>query len=205
MELIKLHKSVILIDSDFLIKEMKMCYGFYSKRYPEKHFNKIDIMDILRLIALPSGLLQDGNSVDVIFFYNLDNSELPHMNAPSNLFEFSDFHSHPVVNTIQGCRFELHSFFADPEAEYEEQYYEEFDQILRQVGVMENVSKLCLIADNAWHNMTIEQLVRKTDLTIISFRSRNPEMDIDYNTPQFRYVNIEYTIAASMGLTLSEW
>ena len=77
MTLPKLNKSVIVFDTEFLIKSIKNNHDFYAGEYPGHTFKDINILNIIRSIALTSDAISGEEIVYVIFFYKLNNSQIP--------------------------------------------------------------------------------------------------------------------------------
>ena len=204
MKLPKLHESVILIDAEFLIKKIKENYDFYSDLYSDREFKEIQLTDIINIVASTSRIINPNDSVSVIILYKLGNEILPCTSEPNDLFVFNDYVNNPMRCTINECRFDFASFFANPESTSEFAFHEEFNSLLEQIAYDEYTFSISIIADNESCNYHLEELNEAVDKSFYIFRGTDYEIGIG-NSEKFNYVNFDYVVAMCMGLEQSEW
>ena len=177
MKLPKLNQSVILINTEFLIKMIKDGVDFYSGLYPGRSFPLINVGDIIYRIATNSRITHDTDPIIVIFLYKLDNKILPHVNYPNNLFVFSDIVNKSFFMNAGTNVFHFVSYFADPEEL--ESFDVEFSDLFRQVAYDKNVFNISIVADNDMMNYYLERFVDELDKSLFVYRSLDPEIGID--------------------------
>ena len=204
MKLPQLHESVILIDSEFLISKINECYDFYSDLYPDREFPKLELSDVIDSIASTSKITNGSDEINVLFLYRINNDALPYTSEPNNLFLFNDFTNKPITCTINNCRYDVASFYSDPETDDDFEYMEEFSQLLRQISYDDATFNICLVADNNYYNYFLETFEEMLDKAFFVFRGTDYEIGID-QSPKFHYVNFDYVLASCMGLKQSEW
>ena len=203
MTLTKLNKSVIVFDTEFLIKSIKNNHDFYAGEYPGHTFKDINILNIIRSIALTSDAISGEEIVYVIFFYKLNNSQIPFSSEPNDVFIFNDFVNRPLGCKMEDCIFHFASFYADPEANQDWQYKEEFCQLLKSISSKQATSNISIVADDTFFEDTLQELDYLYNKKFIIYRSTDTEM-YHPEPPKFWNVNFDYIIANEMGVQEDE-
>lgn len=194
MKLWPLHKTVILIDTDFLNEKLSENIRFYQNLYRDKSFHKISLENLLYNFVVNARIDEPGNTIDVLFAYTLSNSSLQRC-EPDDVFGFIDARN---INfqTDKGT-LRIRSFFADED----ETCTQHFLNMLTSIYHNPDVSRIVMIADNDELNYELEYMIRsdaKKDLFMIK-NYHNSCIDV-----LVKYVNIDYPIAYAMGLNDGE-
>jgi len=193
MKLGPLHQTVILIDTEYLNSRIADNLEFYSKLYPEREFQEINLADLLYQFVINARIEESGQMVDVLFAYRPSQSELTFC-EPSNVFSFIDIHKITAV-TDKGT-LSVRSFFADEN----ETCIQHFINMLEMVYNDKNVSRIVMIADNEELNPLLEIIYEQAEKSLFMIKdSQLSQIDIP-----IKYVKIDYPIAFSLGLNLSE-
>jgi hypothetical protein len=189
-----LNETVILIDTDFLNERISHNLTFYKELYPNKNFQKINLVDLLYKFALNAWVEEAGHKVDILFAYTLDNNLLINC-EPNNLFSFID--SKQVQMETDKGTFLIRSFFGNED----ETCSEHFISMLRMVNNSSSVSRIIMVADNPELNFQLEMLVEEKEKSLLILKKHHLETEIDVD---IKNVNIDYPIAYALGLNNSE-
>ena len=204
MKLPELSKSVIVIDTNFLIQIIRNNHDFYSKEYPNHKFNKINILKVIQSIALTSRAIKEENeTISVIFFFMLNNSKLPLTSEPNDVHIFNDFVNRPLMCQIDNCIFNFSSFYADPESNDKQLYNKELGQLLLSIASKEQTSNISIIVDDIFFEDTFLRFNEIFNKKFVIFRSSESEMFLP-DPPKFWNVNLDYIIAREMGVADNE-
>ena len=87
MNLGKLNKTVILIDTDYLNQKIKENIEFYKDLYPDKELNTINLYQLIYKFIVNARVESDERNIDVLFAYRLSDSLLYSTN-PGNVWNF---------------------------------------------------------------------------------------------------------------------
>ena len=191
MKLGELHETVILIDVEFLNEKIFENLSFYQKLYPKKEFQPIDPGDLIFRFAENSRLIDEGQTVNVIFTYSLPTETLSFCSPSHLLYELDNRR----LSTEKGT-FLLKSFFADEG----ESTAEHFINVFQLVCFDKNVRKIVLVEDSPELNDELEKIehLKEWDLFLIkNYYDSNISLPI-------KYVNIDYIIAYALGLNENE-
>lgn len=196
--------AYILIDMKYLNAKIKECYGFYTGLYPEKKFPKFDIRLLLSCFTQTAHLVETGDSINVVFFYNLGDSKIAYSEGPQDVFEYSNYRNPQKLVSNSGSSINLYSFFADPEGD-EFAYDNEFAGYMTEVADKDDAFTVVMCMDNEIHNNMLEEFDSHIEKKFLLFRNYNSDMGLSYYSEKFSYVTVDYAIALCMGLTKGEW
>ena len=87
MNLGKLNKTVILIDTDYLNQKIKENIEFYRDLYPDKELNTLNLYQLIYNFIVNARVESDERNIDVLFAYRLSDSLLYSTN-PGNVWNF---------------------------------------------------------------------------------------------------------------------
>lgn len=200
MSIQPLHPTVILIDKVFLNDSIVKTVEFYKELYPQKHFEEIEIQNLLYQFLRWARVEEEGQVIDVIFAYTWSDSVLAFCKS-CDVFDFIDVHrvSFPTDKGILRVR----SFSADEE--------EGETSILKLIDMLYGtfyskiVSTVILVAEDAELNPILkriyaEQTDGEKEKSLIMIKNRTSDIEV----PAI-WVNIVYPIAEALGLERSEW
>jgi hypothetical protein len=108
MNLGKLNKTVILIDTDYLNQKIKENIEFYRDLYPDKELNTLNLYQLIYNFIVNARVESDERNIDVLFAYRLSDSLLYSTN-PDNVWNFANAEN---LN-IKEFNVTIRSFFAD--------------------------------------------------------------------------------------------
>ena len=215
MKVENLNQTAILIDVDFLCKLIMHNYSFYRDFLPWKELPNLKITDIIRYIAVNGRIHERGHKVDVILYYNPAHRILPFSQKPNNIAQFLDFTKNDYFFETDEGIFYLRSYFSDTatlEWDIEDQdafnykYMEGFRQILNKVVHTDSICHIVLFADNEYLNEDLNSYMK---LGKFFYIERDHSSDTHYDLEiedigKYYYVDANYVIAYSMGLSNSE-
>ena len=87
MNLGKLNKTVILIDTDYLNQKIKENIEFYRDLYPDKELSTLNLYQLIYNFIVNARVESDERNIDVLFAYRLSDSLLYSTN-PDNVWSF---------------------------------------------------------------------------------------------------------------------
>ena len=87
MNLGKLNKTVLLIDTDYLNLKIKENIEFYKDLYPDKELNTLNLYQLIYNFIVNARVESDEKNIDVLFAYRLSDSLLYSTN-PGNVWDF---------------------------------------------------------------------------------------------------------------------
>lgn len=190
-----LNETVILIDTDFLNERISYNLTMYKELYPKKHFDKINLADLLYKFALNARVEESGRNVDILFAYSLSNPYLVHC-VPNNLT--IDISSDGVQMETHIGTFLIRSFFANER----ENCIEHFNTLLCSVDNSSRVSRIIIISDNDFLNEQLRYMEYKKQKSLLMLRNYyDTQIDSDID---IKFVNINYIIAELLGLNRDE-
>ena len=112
MNLGKLNKTVILIDTDYLNQKIKENIEFYRDLYPDKELNTLNLYQLIYNFIVNARVESDERNIDVLFAYRLSDSLLYSTN-PGNVWNFINAEN---LN-IEEFNVTIRSFSADESAD----------------------------------------------------------------------------------------
>ena len=192
MNLGKLNKTVILIDTDFLNQKIKENIEFYSDLYPDKQLNTLNLNQLIYNFILNARVESDEQNIDVLFAYRLSDSLLYSTN-PGNVWDFVNAQN---LN-IEEWNVSIRSFFADED----ESCSEHFIQMLNLIHRNNSVDRIIMVADSVELNDAFRFTPELLEKNLFLFRDDH-NTNIDFS---IYFVNIAYMIAQSLGLDSGEW
>jgi hypothetical protein len=190
-----LSETVILIDKDFLQEEINQTLNFYKTLYPDRIFDKISLTTLLHRIALDARVHEPERKVDVIFAYTLSKPTLDlEYNLPINmLFDINDDGIN--IETEIGV-FNVRAFFAESNESCSSHYL----NLLKKINHNSQVSRIVMVADNTLLNYELKTMYKEEEKSLFLLkRYHNTEIDVP-----IRYIKIDYSIALSLGLSITE-
>ena len=192
MNLGKLNKTVILIDTDFLNQKIKENIEFYSDLYPDKELNTLNLYPLIYYFIVNARVESDEKNIDVLFAYRLSDSLLYSTN-PGNVWNFVNAQN---LN-IEEWNVTIRSFFADED----ESCSEHFINMLNLIHRNNSVDRIIMVADSIELNDAFRFSPELLEKNLFLFRDDH-DTNIDFS---IYFVNIAYTIAQSLGLDRGEW
>ena len=192
MNLGKLNKTVILIDTDFLNQKIKENIEFYSDLYPDKELNTLNLYPLIYYFIVNARVESDEKNIDVLFAYRLSDSLLYSTN-PGNVWDFVNAQN---LN-IEEWNVTIRSFFADEDESCSEHFIHMFNLIHRN----NSVDRIIMVADSVELNDAFRFSPELLEKNLFLFRDDH-DTNIDFS---INFVNIAYMIAQSLGLDRSEW
>ena len=192
MNLGKLNKTVILIDTDYLNQKIKENIEFYRDLYPDKELNTLNLYQLIYNFIVNARVESDERNIDVLFAYRLSDSLLYSTN-PGNVWGFVNAQN---LN-IEEWNVTIRSFFADED----ESCSEHFIQMLNLIHRNNSVDRIIMVADSIELNDAFRFSPELLEKNLFLFRDDH-DTNIDFS---IYFVNIAYTIAQSLGLDRGEW
>ena len=192
MNLGKLNKTVILIDTDYLNQKIKENIEFYSDLYPDKELNTLNLYPLIYYFIVNARVESDEKNIDVLFAYRLSDSLLYSTN-PGNVWDFVNAQN---LN-IEEWNVSIRSFFADED----ESCSEHFINMLNLIHRNNSVDRIIMVADSIELNDAFRFSPELLEKNLFLFRDDH-DTNIDFS---INFVNIAYTIAQSLGLDRGEW
>ena len=192
MNLGKLNKTVILIDTDYLNQKIKENIEFYSDLYPDKELNTLNLYPLIYYFIVNARVESDEKNIDVLFAYRLSDSLLYSTN-PGNVWDFVNAQN---LN-IEEWNVSIRSFFADED----ESCSEHFINMLNLIHRNNSVDRIIMVADSIELNDAFRFSPELLEKNLFLFRDDH-DTNIDFS---INFVNIAYMIAQSLGLDRGEW
>ena len=192
MNLGKLNKTVILIDTDYLNQKIRENIEFYRDLYPDKELNTVDLYQLIYNFILGARVESDEQNIDVLFAYRLSDSLLYSTN-PGNIWSFINAQN---LN-IKEFNVTIRSFFADED----ESCSEHFTIMFKMLHRSNSVGRVIMVADSVELNDALRFTPELLEKNLFLFRDDH-DTNIDFS---IYFVNIAYTIAQSLGLDRGEW
>ena len=192
MNLGKLNKTVILIDTDYLNQKIKENIEFYRDLYPDKELNTLNLYPLIYYFIVNARVESDEKNIDVLFAYRLSDSLLYSTN-PGNVWNFVNAQN---LN-IEEWNVTIRSFFADED----ESCSEHFINMLNLIHRNNSVDRIIMVADSIELNDAFRFSPELLEKNLFLFRDDH-DTNIDFS---INFVNIAYTIAQSLGLDRGEW
>ena len=192
MNLGKLNKTVILIDTDYLNQKIKENIEFYRDLYPDKKLDTVELYQLIYNFILGARVESDEQNIDVLFAYRLSDSLLYSTN-PGNIWSFINAQN---LN-IKEFNVTIRSFFADED----ESCSEHFTIMFKMLHRSNSVDRIIMVADNVELNDAFRFTPELLEKNLFLFRD-NHNTNIDFS---IYFVNIAYIIAQSLGLEKGEW
>ena len=192
MNLGKLNKTVILIDTDYLNQKIKENIEFYRDLYPDKELNTVDLYQLIYNFILGARVESDEQNIDVLFAYRLSDSLL-YSTDPGNVWSFINAQN---LN-IKEFNVTIRSFFADED----ESCSEHFTIMFKMLHRSNSVDRIIMVADNVELNDAFRFTPELLEKNLFLFRDDH-NTNIDFS---IYFVNIAYIIAQSLGLEKGEW
>ena len=192
MNLGKLNKTVILIDTDYLNQKIKENIEFYRDLYPDKELNTLNLYQLIYNFIVNARVESDERNIDVLFAYRLSDSLLYSTN-PGNVWDFVNAQN---LN-IEEWNVSIRSFFADED----ESCSEHFINMLNLIYRNNSVDRVIMVADSKELNNAFQFSPELLEKNLFLFRDDH-DTNIDFS---IYFVNIAYMIAQSLGLDSEEW
>ena len=192
MNLGKLNKTVILIDTDYLNQKIKENIEFYRDLYPDKELNTVDLYQLIYNFILGARVESDDQNIDVLFAYRLSDSLL-YSTDPGNVWNFINAQN---LN-IKEFNVTIRSFFADED----ESCSEHFTIMFKMLHRSNSVDRIIMVADSVELNDAFRFTPELLEKNLFLFRDDH-NTNIDFS---IYFVNIAYIIAQSLGLDKGEW
>ena len=192
MNLGKLNKTVILIDTDYLNQKIIENIEFYRDLYPDKELNTVDLYQLIYNFILGARVESDEQNIDVLFAYRLSDSLL-YSTDPGNVWNFINAQN---LN-IKEFNVTIRSFFADED----ESCSEHFTIMFKMLHRSNSVDRIIMVADNVELNDAFRFTPELLEKNLFLFRDDH-NTNIDFS---IYFVNIAYIIAQSLGLDKGEW
>ena len=192
MNLGKLNKTVILIDTDYLNQKIKENIEFYRDLYPDKELNTINLYQLIYKFIVNARVESDERNIDVLFAYRPSNSFLYSTN-PDNVWNFVNAEN---LN-IEEFNVTIRSFFVDED----ESCSKHFTIMFKMLHRNNSVDRVIMVADSKDLNNAFQLSPELLEKNLFLFRDdHNTNIDCSIN-----FVNIAYMIAQSLGLDRGEW
>ena len=192
MNLGKLNKTVILIDTDYLNQKIRENIEFYRDLYPDKELNTVDLYQLIYNFILGARVESDEQNIDVLFAYRLSDSLL-YSTDPGNVWNFINAQN---LN-IKEFNVTIRSFFADED----ESCSEHFTIMFKMLHRSNSVDRIIMVADSVELNDAFRFTPELLEKNLFLFRDDH-NTNIDFS---IYFVNIAYIIAQSLGLDKGEW
>ena len=192
MNLGKLNKTVILIDTDYLNQKIKENIEFYRDLYPDKELNTVDLYQLIYNFILGARVESDEQNIDVLFAYRLSESLL-YSTDPGNIWSFINAQN----LSIKEFNVTIRSFFADED----ESCSEHFTIMFKMLHSSNSVERVIMVADSVELNDAFRFTPELLEKNLFLFRDDH-NTNIDFS---IYFVNIAYIIAQSLGLDKGEW
>ena len=192
MNLGKLNKTVILIDTDYLNQKIRENIEFYRDLYPDKELNTVDLYQLIYNFILGARVESDEQNIDVLFAYRLSDSLL-YSTDPGNVWNFINAQN---LN-IKEFNVTIRSFFADED----ESCSEHFTIMFKMLHRSNSVGRVIMVADSVELNDAFRFTPELLEKNLFLFRDDH-NTNIDFS---IYFVNIAYIIAQSLGLDKGEW
>jgi len=192
MNLGKLNKTVILIDTDYLNQKIKENIEFYRDLYPDKELNTVDLYQLIYNFILGARVESDEQNIDVLFAYRLSESLL-YSTDPGNIWSFINAQN----LSIKEFNVTIRSFFADED----ESCSEHFTIMFKMLHSSNSVERVIMVADSVELNDAFRFTPELLEKNLFLFRD---DHDTNIDFPIY-FVNIAYMIAQSLGLDKGEW
>lgn len=213
MQVNNLNEVAILIDADFLSRLLINNYGFYRDLYPWKNIPNVNMLRLIDMIASNGNVIEKGCKVDVIFYYNIAHPVMPFVGKYGDLSKFLDFTLRDYHFNTDNADFYIRSYFSDPEIrcndkeDFEREYIEGYRVLLQQITSTKTIRQVVLFADSEYLNDDLELYMELHKILFLIERDHglnshyrlNPQ-----NAGKFYYVNANYVVALSMGITMNE-
>ena len=192
MNLGKLNKTVILIDTDYLNQKIRENIEFYRDLYPDKELNTVGLYQLIYNFILGARVESDEQDIDVLFAYRLSDSLL-YSTDPGNVWNFINAQN---LN-IKEFNVTIRSFFADED----ESCSEHFTIMFKMLHRSNSVDRIIMVADSVELNDAFRFRPELLEKNLFLFRDDH-NTNIDFS---IYFVNIAYIIAQSLGLDKGEW
>mgnify|MGYP006130593445 CR=1 FL=1 len=192
MNLGKLNKTVILIDTDYLNQKIKENIEFYRDLYPEKKLNTLALYELIYNFIINARVESDERNIDVLFAYRLSDSLLYSTN-PCNIWNFINAQN---LN-IKEFNVTIRSFFADED----ESCSKHFTIMFKMIHRSNSVDRVIIVADSVELNNEFHSRPELLEKNLFLFRDDH-DTNIDFS---ISFVNIAYMIAQSLGLDRVEF
>ena len=192
MNLGKLNKTVILIDTDYLNQKIRENIEFYRDLYPDKELNTVDLYQLIYNFILGARVESDEQNIDVLFAYRLSDSLL-YSTDPGNVWNFINAQN---LN-IKEFNVTIRSFFADED----ESCSKHFTNMFKMLHGSNSVDRIIMVADSVELNDAFRFTPELLEKNLFLFRDDH-NTNIDFS---IYFVNIAYVIAQSLGLDKGEW
>ena len=194
MNLGKLNKTVILIDTDYLNQKIKENIEFYRDLYPDKELNTLNLYKLIYNFIVNARVESDERNIDVLFAYRLSDSLLYSTN-PGNVWNFINAEN---LN-IEEFNVTIRSFSADESAD--ESCSKHFTIMFKMLHRSNSVDRVIMVADSEDLNNAFKFSPELLEKKLFLFRDDH-DTNIDF---PINFVNIAYMIAQSLGLDRGEW
>lgn len=213
MQVNNLNEVAILIDADFLSRLLINNYGFYRDLYPWKNIPNLNVLRLIDLIASNGNVIEKGNKVDVIFYYNIVHPVMPFVGKHDDLSKFLDFSLHDYHFNTGNADFHIRSYFSDPEIrcddkyEFEEMYMRGFREILQHITSTKTIRQIVMFADSEFLNDDVEFYMESNKFPILIERDNANVSNYRINPKyagRYYFVDANYVVALSMGLSMNE-
>ena len=139
MNLGKLNKTVLLIDTDYLNQKIKENIEFYRDLYPDKELNTLNLYQLIYNFIVNARVESDERNIDVLFAYRPSNSFLYSTN-PGDVWNFVNAEN---LN-IEEFNVTIRSFFADEG----ESCSKHFTIMLKMLHRSNSVERVIMVADS---------------------------------------------------------
>jgi len=192
MNLGKLNKTVILIDTDYLNQKIKENIEFYRDLHPDKELNTLNLYKLIHNFIVNARVESDERNIDVLFAYRLSDSLLYSTN-PGNVWNFVNAEN---LN-IKEFNVTIRSFFADED----ESCSKHFTIMFKMLHRSNSVDRVIMVADSEDLNNAFKFSPELLEKKLFLFRDDH-DTNIDF---PINFVNIAYMIAQSLGLDRGEW
>jgi len=192
MNLGKLNKTVILIDTDYLNQKIKENIEFYRDLYPEKKLSTLALYELIYNFIVNARVESDERNIDVLFAYRLSDSLL-YSTDPGNIWSFINAQN---LN-IKEFNATIRSFFADED----ESCSKHFTIMFKMIHRNHSVERVIMVADSVELNNAFQVRPELLEKNLFLFRDDH-DTNIDFS---INFVNIAYMIAQSLGLDREEW
>jgi hypothetical protein len=192
MNLGKLNKTVILIDTDYLNQKIKENIEFYRDLYPDKEFNDLNLYQLIYNFIVNARVEDNETNIDVLFAYRPTNSLLYSTN-PDNVWSFINAEN---LN-IKEFNVTIRSFFAAED----ESCGKHFTIMFKMLHESNSVDRVIMVADSEELNNAFQLSPGLLEKKLFLFRDDH-DTNIEFS---INFVNIAYMIAQSLGLDSGEW
>lgn len=213
MQVNNLNEVAILIDADFLSKLLIKNYGFYRDLYPWKSIPNVNMLRLIDMIASNGNVIEKGSKVDVIFYYNIAHPIMPFVEKYGDLTKFLDFTLRDYHFNTDNADFHIRSYFSDPEVrcddkeDFEREYMTGYRELLQHITSTKTIRQIVLFADSDFLNDDLELYMESSKILFLIERDHGLESHYRLNPQEvgkYYFVNGNYVVALSMGITMNE-